>query len=198
MMGYASYFVAYLLKHVHNRENIARIVLFGSAARSEATKESDIDLFIEVKKKNAKFEREVNEIKNRFYGSREAALFKVEGVGNIFSIKIGKLKEWKDLYRSIASSGIVLFGPYEAREMPSGSKHFAIIYWDSIGINRGALLNKLYGFSVGKKEYEGFIKKVGGRKIGKSCILVPATAKEDVLNLLKKHKGAAHIIEVFV
>jgi len=51
---YASSFVTYLLAHLKNLNNITKIILFGSVARGEATKESDVDLFIEIKNKTKK------------------------------------------------------------------------------------------------------------------------------------------------
>ena len=197
LKAYSNYFVAYLLNNLKNIKNIERIVLYGSVARGEATKECDIDIFIEVKKKTKKFEKEIEEITEKFYQSREAALFKVKNIENKFSIKIGKLTEWKEIYRSIASTGIVLYGPYEARELPSEVKHFIIVFWDKIEKNRGAFLNKLYGFRVKEKHYIGLLSKIAGKRIGKSCIMIPIQYKEDIFKLIKEHAVKAQSIEVF-
>src|SRR3989344_1304992 len=188
LKSYASYFVSYLLSNLENTENIERIVLYGSAARDEAVKDSDVDIFIEVKKKIIKLKKDAKEAEKRFYQSREAALFKSKGIDNKFSVKIGRLQEWGDLYKSIASTGIVLYGPYEARELPSGVKHFIIIFWNKIGKNRGSFLNKLYGFKIRNKHYAGLLEKFNGKKIGKSCIMMPIQYKNDIFKLLKEHK----------
>jgi predicted nucleotidyltransferase len=197
MIGYASAFVAYALRELKVTANIRRIVLFGSVVRGEATAESDVDLFIEVKKKSAALERDVRAVEKKFYKSRDAALFKTKGVDNPLSIKIGKLQDWKGLYRSVASTGIVLFGPYEASGKPADVTHYAIIYWDSVRKNRGAFLNKLYGFTIGGKKYAGLVEKISGRKIGKSCVMVPVQYKEEIFALIKEHKAAGHVVEVF-
>ncbi len=197
LKGYASYFAAYLVSNLKSMESITRIVLYGSVARDEATKESDIDIFIEVGKKTKKFEREIKKVEERFYLSREAAIFKAKGLDNRFSIKYGELKDWKDLYRSIASTGIVLYGPYEAQELPSGTKHSVIIFWEKIGRNRGAFLNKLYGFTVKGRHYPGILQKFGGRRIGKSCVMLPVQYKSEVFRLIKAHEVKAKVLEVF-
>ena len=196
---YSMYFAAYLMANLENKEkeNIERIILFGSVAREEATKESDVDLFIESKKNTKKFKAKIKAIEERFYKSREASLFKLKNIDNKFSIKIGRLEEWKELERSIASAGIILYGHYELRKTPSGTKHFAIIYWNKIGKNRGAFLNKLYGVKIKEKFYEGLLKKFSGKKLGKSCIMLPIEYKEDILKLIKEYKAEARIIEVF-
>lgn len=194
---YASYFVSYILSNLKEIENVKRIILFGSVARDEWTKESDIDIFIEIKKKTKKFESEIKNITERFYQSREASLFKLKGINNEFSIKIGELKDWKDLHKSIASTGIVLYGPYEAFEMLPDAKHCIIIFWDKIGKNRGAFLNKLYGFKIKDKFYDGLLKKYNGSRLGKSCVILPLQYKSEIFSLLEKYKVKAKVIEVF-
>ena len=197
LKSYASYFTAFLLSNLKNKGNIIRIVLYGSAAKGESTKESDVDIFMEVKKKTGKFENEIMQVEEGFYKSREASLFKAKGVENRFSIKCGDLKAWKELYRSIASTGVILYGPYEARELPSGTRHFIIVFWEKIGRNRGSFLNKLYGFKVKDKHYKGMLLKSDGRKLGKSCIMLPVQYKNDIFRLLRKHEVKANVMEVF-
>lgn len=198
LIGYAYYFVAYMLNCLKSAVNIERIVLYGSVAKNEANKESDVDIFIEVRKKSVGFERETRRIEQEFYRSRESALFKSRGVDNKFSLKIGRLKEWKDLYRSIASTGIVLYGKYEAKELPAGVKHFAIVFWDHVGKNRGAFLNKLYGFRIRGKAYTGLLQRSGGMKIGKSCVMLPVHYKDEIFTLIKQHEVKAHMMEAFI
>lgn len=198
LISYASYFVSFLLGSLKNVGNIERIVLYGSVARDEATKESDVDLFVEVKKKMAKIEKDLREIEKKFYESREAALFKSKGFDNKFSIKIGKLQEWKDLYKSIASTGIVLYGPYEAKELPFGAKHHIIVFWERVGKNRGSFLNKLYGYKIKNKRYAGLLEKYNGKKIGKSCVMLPIQYKKDIFELIKEHKVEAKVLEIFI
>ena len=198
LKAYASYFVSFLLNNIKNNSNIERIILFGSVAKEEETKDSDIDLFIEIKKRTINFEKEIREIENKFYQSRENLLFKTREIENKITIKIGFLKDWKDLYKSIASTGIILYGPYEAKELPTNVKHNIIIYWDKIEINRGAFLNKIYGFKIKDKYYPGLLKKFTGIKIGKSSIMIPIIYKKEIFELLKKHKVNAKTIEIFI
>ena len=83
---YASYFTAFLLNNLKDLENIERVVLYGSVAKGEETKESDVDIFIEIKKKTKQFENEIKRLENVFYSSRETSLFKSRGVENKLSI----------------------------------------------------------------------------------------------------------------
>jgi len=197
LIEYSSYFVAYLLFNLEKRyrENINNIILFGSVARGEAEKESDIDIFIDIKKKTRKIEKEIKRLEEKFYSSREASLFKLKGVNNKFSIIIGKLENWKELKTSIESTGILLYGKY----IPSGIKgrKHVVIFWDKIERNRGAFLNKIYGFKVKGKAYSGLIEKFNGIKLGKSSLMVPLEHREEITKLLKKYKVSAKIIEVW-
>ena len=108
LKSYASYFVSYFLDNLNN-VNFEKIILFGSVAREEATKESDIDIFIEIKKENKKLEIEIKKILENFYKSREALLFKAKRIDNKINLIIGKLEEWKDLRDSIENTGIILY-----------------------------------------------------------------------------------------
>jgi len=193
--AYASYFVSYLLKNFESGGGINRITLFGSVARGEATKESDVDIFIEVRKKTKKIEEGIKKQLSGFYKSREALIFKTRGIENKINVIVGRLDEWPDLKKSIESTGIVLYGGFVGGDV-SGRKH-AIIFWDSIGKNRGAFLNKIYGFRAGGKKYSGMIEKLEGRKLGKSSIMVPVEYREEVVKVLKAYKVNAKIVEVY-
>ena len=194
--AYASYFVSYLLANLKNIDNLRSIILFGSVAKGEATEQSDVDIFVDVKSENRKLEAEIKNILNNFYGSREVLLFKNKGIDNKINLVIGKLENWSELKKSIDSTGIILYGNY----VPSGikGKKQAIIFWDNIGKNRGAFLNKIYGFKVREKSYKGLIEGFEGRKLGKSSIMIPIEHREEILKVIKKYHVSAKIIEVWV
>jgi len=194
--SYASYFVSYLLSNLKNLDDISNIILFGSVAKGEANKKSDVDIFIEVKKKTKKFEKEIEVITNKFYKSREALIFKNKEVDNKINIIIGKLAEWKNLKDSIESTGIILYGNYIPEPKTDGKKYI-IFFWDKVGKNRGAFLNKIYGFNTNKKRYEGLIEIFRGKKLGKSSIMLPIEHRKEIVKLLKHYKVSAKLIEVY-
>lgn len=194
--AYASYFVSYLLLSLKNQSNIHKIILFGSAAKNQAGKESDIDIFIDVTKKSKTFENQMQKILIEFYKSREALLFKTKGIDNKINLIVGKLNEWVSLKKSIESTGIILYGQYFSASTGKNKKYI-IISLEKIGKNRGAFLNKVYGVKMNKKHYPGVIEKFGGRKIGKSSIMIPVEHKDEILGLFDKYKVNAKIIEVY-
>lgn len=195
--AYSSYFVSYLLYELRDYENIKNIILFGSVSTGNATSESDVDIFVDVKKDSSKLKKDVEKILERFYKSREALIFKNKGVDNKINIIVGKLDDWADLKKSIESTGMVLYGNYSSSGN-SGGRKYALISWDKIGKNRGAFLNKVYGFKVGEKRYKGLIETFGGRKIGKSSLMIPVEHKEDIFKAIKEYDVNASILEVYV
>ena len=78
-----------------------------------------------------------------------------------------------------------------------GKKH-VIFFWDKIGKNRGAFLNKIYGFNSNGKRYLGLIENFNGKKLGKSSFMVSAEYREDIVKLLKHYKVNSKIIDVYV
>ena len=194
--SYASYFASYLLYELENPENINNIILFGSVAAGNATKESDVDIFIDVKKDNIRFKENIEKILGGFYKSREALIFKNKGIDNKINVIVGKIDDWKELRKSIESNGIVLFGHYTASRKSAGKK-YVIFSWDKIDKNRGAFLNKLYGFSVGEKHYKGLIETLNGKKIGKSSLMIPVESHKEIITLLKRYQVNAKAIEVW-
>jgi len=195
LKSYTSYFVSYLLMNLKNTSNLNKIILFGSIAKGESTKESDVDIFIELSNKNKKSNTEIEKILLNFYKSREALIFKSKGIDNKINLIIGKLDEWKDLKKGIESTGILFYGKY----IPLGisGKKYVIIFWDKIEKNRGAFLNKIYGFKVKDKIYKGLIENLNGRKLGKSSVMIPIENKDKITELLKKYKVNAKIIEIY-
>lgn len=193
--AYASYYSSFLLEKISSENIISKIILFGSAAKGEASKESDIDIFIEVDRKSKSIEKKIMQITEMFYKSREALLFKVKGIDNQINVIVGKLAEWEELQKSIESTGIILYGKYIPPSVQG--RKFALVFWDKIGKNRGAFLNKVYGFTINGKKYSGLLEKNEGQKAGKSSILIPIEHSEEVLKLIQHHKVKAQIVEIY-
>ncbi len=197
LKAYASTFGSYLIRKLPEELNsINQIILYGSVARGDATLSSDVDIFFDTPKPG--LEKRIKLALASFYESREALLFKMKKIENKISVKVGELKKWKELHQSISTTGIVLWGSYKPTALPGGAKQMLAIYWTEIGKNRGAFLNRLYGFRSKGKEYPGLLKKFNGEKLGKSSILIPFQHKDEFLVLLKKYLVKARQKVVFV
>src|SRR3989344_7283704 len=186
LKAYASYFVSYLLNDLSEFPTIRNIILFGSIARGDSNEDSDVDIFIDIKKEDKNLNNKIEKIIEKFYRSREALLFKNKHIYNKINALVGKLNEWKELKNSIESTGIVLYGPYISAGIKG--RKYIIISWNKVGKNRGAFLNKIYGFKAGNNRYKGLVEILNGKKVGKSTIAVPAENASEIIKILGKYK----------
>lgn len=185
LIAYAYSFVSFVLV----RLDIEEIILFGSTARGEAGKESDIDLFFNIRNKNQ--EENIRQILKseleRFYKSKIAEIWHLKGIKNPIKFEVGKLEEWK-LKRSIISDGIVLYGRY--KNIPEEMKGF--VCFNIKPIKNIAKRNKIVRNLFGRKEKvyfrKGIIEEVNGKKLSPLSFILPLSHSQEVINILTKEK----------
>ncbi len=88
------------------RNNITMIILYGSAARGDATEESDIDIAIVVRS-------QMDDVTRKRFLSWAADMdIRHERVFSIVDIEESNMKKWEDVlpfYRNVKKEGIVLW-----------------------------------------------------------------------------------------
>ena len=181
---------AYLVSSLSENElkRVRNVLLFGSAARLAASEESDIDIFFDLsasKSFQLALRAKLNKAAGQFYLTTIALEFKSKGIGNELSIKVGRLEEWKGLAQSISSHGIILYSKCTAK--PPDTKAYTIFSWESPK-NKGALLNKLYGYKANNKRYPGLLQKTKSVKLGRAVIMVPAQSRDIFIDVMEKYK----------
>ena len=197
LISYSADFASFLIQKTKHLENIKSIILFGSASRNEAGKNSDIDIFIDILKENKKIEKEFNEILDSFIkSSKYKNYWNLLGVVNEIKLTIGNLDKWHQLKTSIISNGIVLYGKYKT-EIKKG-KHETFFIWENVKPNsKRVLFNKqMLGYRQNNKFYEGLIQKYKGEKLGKGVIAVSNEHAQIFLNLFRKYKISVKIKKV--
>ena len=181
----------YLIAQLTEKElkDINNVILFGSISQNSAIKDSDIDLFFDVDLSNSgqkKLKARFNKITDNFYNTQTAMQFRLRGIDNRISIQVGRLDEWKELKDSIVSSNILLYGKYQAQT--EKIKQQILFSWENVDSKvRGAFLNKMYGYNVGKKHYKGMVERFGGSRTGKAVIIVPLKNKDVFMDVFKKY-----------
>lgn len=197
LISYAIDFVSFLFQNFKNPDKIKAAILFGSVARNEATKESDIDIFIDVVKEDKKIEKEILKVKDEFFDSiKFKRYWKLLGIQNDVNIVVGKLEKWK-LRDTMLGNAIILYQKYTPK-LEKG-KNIIIFNWGNIkpDSKRVMLNKKIFGYNYYGKRYEGMLQTYEGRKIGTNVIAVPAEHLNAFLQLFRKFKVAVKISRVF-
>ncbi len=197
LIAYAMHFASFL---VEKGISARRILLFGSVASGDFDDRSDVDIFVDIDKRN---EKEMPGLVSSFekaFGEK----WRLKGVNNQLSVTVGSIasKEWEDLRRTIQSYGITLYGQYN--EQPENIQSYILF---SLGFrklgraNKVSLWRKLYGYAqkVGKKSYKsrGLIEQLGGAKLDKCVVLIPAANSSNFKKFLGKNSISYRLIEVW-
>ena len=195
LIAYSEAFVSFVISKI---EDVNKIILFGSVARGEADKESDIDIFFDIDKgKENKIKETLNNELGKFYKSNIAEVWKLKGISNEIKNYVGKLEEWK-LKRSIISEGIVLYGKYE--ENPKNLKSF--VYFNLLPIKniakRNSIIRKLFGRIEKKYTSRGLVEELGGTKLSASSFIIPLSHGSRIRNLLNKEKVYHKSFEIWI
>ncbi len=181
----ASAFAAYLMDQAG--ESIKGIYLFGSVARRESTKESDIDIFVDsIKNHNI-----IRKTAEAFESTTLAKIFRATGIKNTIRALVGNInnEEFSDVRLSLEADGIVLYGKNIPAEK-KGRQPFLLIWFGTPRQQRKkvAFLREIYGRKEKDKTYVGMLQKLGGFKVSPNTILIPIRNKATLLNELNKAK----------
>lgn len=183
LIGYAAAFVSWVLPKI----DVDEIILFGSAARQDAGKESDVDIFVNVTKNEKKAKKTLQEQLRRFYKSSLYETYVLKGIRNPLMIEVGNLEKWK-LKRSVISEGIVLFGKYKS--MPTNVLGYSLFYLRPIKdiTKRNKVIRGLFGRKENKKSSDGLVVRCGGKQISPTTFLIPLERSSQVIHFLSSEK----------
>ncbi len=155
LTAYALDFASFLIQKMKNRDKIRNIILFGSVARQDESKESDIDIFVDIIEDNKVIEKEISFILENFIDSvKHKDYWKLFGLKSEIKLTIGNVDNWKELKPSLIADGIILYGKYKPKIKEGEHKVFFI--WENIKPNaRRVLFNKkVFGYRQNKKSYQ--------------------------------------------
>jgi predicted nucleotidyltransferase len=194
-VSYAMAFVSFVFPKL---EGINEVILFGSAARGEADKESDIDLFFDVARKDdeEKIRNLLKEESGKFYKSKIFEMWQLKGIRNSFSINVGVLGEWK-LKRSIISDGIIIYSKY--KESPKDMKAYVYFGLEPIKniARRNKIIRKLFGRKEGNKITKGEIEQVNGKRLSPSSFVVGKQMAGKIISILDTEKAKYRFFELW-
>ena len=169
-------FTSFLIQNLNqkNIEKIKSIILFGSVARGESGRESDVDIFVDLISDNKPFEEQINKISEKFFDSiKFTKYWSLMGIKNEFQVISGKLNDWK-LKNSMPGNSIILYQKYSPK-LEKGSNR-VVLSWDSNKNNSlRVMLNKtIFGYNYYGKRYKGLLEVYNGKKLGANVIIIPS------------------------
>lgn len=175
-----------LIKRLARIQQLQAVVLFGSYARGEADRRSDIDLLL-VFDSRADIERSREELLGVLKDYRELPLAltkrSAEDLARDLSFTFNVLRE-----------GYVLYKRPDVRLLPaaiSREKQVTIYNYNLRGLPHGQKLkfnSALFTRAKGKYRYPGLLERVGGRKLGYGVIMVPTGTEREIDKLFDAFK----------
>lgn len=196
-------FLSLLFEAPEAKKYIRHVILFGSVARGDFEKGSDVDIFINAPEDAAgKLEPLLKDSEKRFqvFVEKKWALL---GIEMPIRYIIGDLEtyRWKEIKSEIISTGVVLYGKYEA--IKEGIRPYLLFTYSAGGLrpkDNMKLRRKLFGYRIKKKrEYaqSGYVAETGGLRLG-ACILVPPERAEEMRKIFSKFRITPEIREIWM
>lgn len=191
--AYASDFTCLLLDSIGDKiGSVKGIILFGSAARGDFDKESDIDIFVNVSGNEKRIEQIVSSAVNQFEGKADKS-WHLRSIRLPINCIVGDLdsKSWISLKREIISSGVTLFGKFV--ELPKGLGHYMLFSFRISKLSpkeKVRFIRQVYGYSSKKEKktysHEGLLSEVKGLKLNSGTVAVPTEIHQRFYDFIKK------------
>ena len=195
LISLAQAYASYLFRDPSLPSGIQGIYLFGSVARGDFGKKSDVDIFIDVEKENEKsLEHAAQRALKRFLSSEECKKFALLGVKNEIRALVGQLKEW-ELKESVEKEGLVLFSQSVSTHL---KKYFLVRISPIKNIaTRNRVMRKIAGRKERHYQEKGLIAEKGGEMVDPKVFLIPAENINPFLMLFSREKAQYKLTEIW-
>ncbi len=184
-----------------NYSEIETVIIFGSVARDQAGKESDLDICIILKNENAK-----SNISNKILDLEKKY---DKNINLVFTESSFKNLD-RQFIETLLREGIIVFG-----KTPDASiKQLELEPYEIIKFNLSNLDHSkkmkikrlLYGIKTKKKykskiyerEQKGLVEKFGGLRIGIASILIPEKMSWELENILRENDVSLRKITIWL
>ncbi len=184
LISYAYSFVSFLFADSRIAEaKIKTVYLFGSVARGDFDRNSDIDIFIDSESKE--IGKHVEMAMSKFLKSDEWKKFRLMGIENEIKTMHGDVKEW-ELYESVKNDGLVLY----SSSVSDGLNSFFLLTMEPISemTKRNRVMRKLVGRKEKHYKGGGLIKDLDGEILDSRIFLIPSEKIKKVLTIFSKEK----------
>ncbi|MEK6927189.1 MAG: nucleotidyltransferase domain-containing protein [Nanoarchaeota archaeon] len=181
LVSLASAFVSFIIPKI----KVEEIILFGSVARDEADKNSDVDIFIDVKENEKEVEKIIKKELLKFYKSQIYDKWRIKEINNELSVKVGDINNW-ELKEIIKQEGIILYGKNKSNDNLIDYTYFNLKPIKNIA-KRNKTIRFLYGRKEKNKETKGIIEKIG-KKLNALSFIVLTNQSREIIDILRKEK----------
>ena len=199
MIEYIYDFLAIFFEKLKEKEKIRNVILFGSFARGNQRKDSDIDIFIDIERKDKNYVEEIIRESINEFELKSERTWRLKGITNPIVPIIDDLEteQWQELKNEISHYGIFLYGKYKEK-----SENKVIIKYNINKLkqkDKMKIIRELFGYKIKQKkkiyEKKGLIEKIKAEKID-SGILADKENYKEVIDVLKTKKVSYKIIKI--
>jgi len=183
LIAYAQSFVSHLFRisNIKDKE-IRAVYLFGSVARGDFDKDSDIDIFIDT---DHEIKSVIDKSLKILVNSEEWKKFQLLGIDNEIKVMYGKLSEWQ-LKESVHNDGIVLY----SQSFSAGLTSYFLITIKPINdiAKRNKVIRKLFGRKEKYYKEKSLVVENGGTIIDSRSFIIPSEKVNEILRIFSKEK----------
>jgi predicted nucleotidyltransferase len=203
VISYVFDFLSTLFEKEEVSEKISRVLLYGSVARGNFTKDSDIDLFFEVK--NVKDENLNLASYIRAFEVNSRKTWGLKGISLPIKCIVGRLDDevWANLREEMIGYSIQLYGGFEA--LPDNLEQYVLFTYSMQNLGKNTqmkFLRKLLGYKLKRngKTYitQGRLEKSKGIKLGTHSIAVRLGESENFKKLFGAFKVKIQIRHILI
>jgi predicted nucleotidyltransferase len=168
-----------------NPEGVLSVVLFGSVARGEGTRESDIDIAVIYSEKDPE--------------TVEALGALAEERIQLTHLSLDELKDEPTMSGALSGEGVLLYGrPVTVRAEEMELRPRMLLAYETTELDRntrsrlqralhGGVSTYMKGGQRTVKEYPGVVQEVGAERLGKGVLLVDRRKYPKVVGTLKAY-----------
>ena len=194
LIAYALDFVSFLIE---KKIKLNKAILFGSVATGEFDDESDVDIFLETDDKETDLIKLLAE-----FEKTKGENWKLKGISNPITIKIGKKENWPQLRRSIQSHALTLYSTF--KEIPEKAQNYLLFFLNFNTLQRMqkvTVWRRLYGYTqkIKNKKYitKGLVELLEGKKLERGVIAISSIKAKEFKDFLNKNKIHYKLLEIW-
>ncbi|MFH0956247.1 MAG: nucleotidyltransferase domain-containing protein [Candidatus Aenigmatarchaeota archaeon] len=195
LLSYAMSFLSFSFRRPEFKAGDIRMaVVFGSIARGDFGKDSDVDIFIDTeKKKEEDMRKKFLYFAGKFRDSEDCAKWRMLGIENEISVNVGNIEEW-ELRDNVMREGVMLYG----RPSFQKKRQYLVTFEPVKDVTaRNRLIRALFGRMEKHYQDEGLVRSFGGEVLSPRSFFIPEAGLKKIAEILSREKVNYRIKEIW-